>query len=63
MTTNSRLDVQDAGADYRYQGDLRQELGIEEQYDGSPHRFFDWQRDQLGGDGAIESDSYLSIQD
>ena len=44
MTTNSRLDAPSA-ADYRYSNDLRQELGIEEPYDGSPHRFFDWEKD------------------
>ena len=53
MTTNSRK----AAAE----GNLKNELGIVESLDGSPHRFFDWERDKLG-DGAADSDSFMTIE-
>ena len=41
---------------------LKKELGIEESHDGSPHRFFDWDKDRKG-DGAADISSFTGIQD
>lgn len=41
---------------------LRKELGIEEVYDGSPHRFFDWAKDGPPAVGADDPKSFLTVE-
>ena len=47
------------------QTSLKKQLGIDEksQDDGSPHRFFDWERDSSRGMGAAaDPTNFLTIQ-
>ena len=41
---------------------LKKELGIEEDYDGSPHRFFDWAKVE-DNQYASDPDSYITVEE
>ena len=40
---------------------LKEELGIDNSVDGSPHRFYDWENDADGKKGAADPNSFLPI--
>ena len=46
------------------QTSLKKQLGIDEKSvdDGSPHRFFDWERDSRGN-GAADPSNFLTIEE